>query len=293
MDILEETLKEIEKIYMSSISNDEKYKKVSILWEKYYQLKNKYNIEEELEYNLNLLVENECYKINQAPLMTPIYEELVKSSLLTFNQNKYLTENEVHILLKYVIYKTRCQLGLLGIDIDQCSMNGFCELAQRLSIHAFEELGLKVTKNLAENDFNYSLHHCYGTVTFPIKNENYMYNKTYLIDTTYRQFFTSNRCHKGMYYAGNNIKKYPDPGYFVQDIDFAKTIMKDGYIELNSITAKKYGMPFTLSGEHAKEANTINYYNNIINSKDDYYIDENALEDLNVSLTEIINSKTK
>ena len=90
---------------MSSVSNDEKYKKVSILWEKYYQLKNKYNIEEELEYNLNLLVENECYKINQAPLMTPIYEELVKSSLLTFKQNKYLTENEVHILLKYVIYK--------------------------------------------------------------------------------------------------------------------------------------------------------------------------------------------
>lgn len=39
MDILEETLKRNRKIYMSSVSNDEKYKKVSILWEKYYQLK--------------------------------------------------------------------------------------------------------------------------------------------------------------------------------------------------------------------------------------------------------------
>lgn len=294
MDMLKELLSEIESIYMEPLSNDVKYNKVSTLWEKYYKLKNKYNISSADEYNLNLLAENACYKINQEPSMTIPDMNIVKKSLLSLNEaiknSSGIEESEAECLLNYVIYHTRKQLSILGIDILTCSMNGFCELAQILSLKAFEEIGLNVTKNLAENDFMYSLHHCYGTVTFPIKSSSKVYNKSYLIDVTYRQFFTSNRCHRGMYYikdCDSDTNMYPDPGYFVDDVDFAKILLKEGYIELNNETAKQYGMPFTLSSIHSDMADNINYLGVILNSKDDYYLSNSDLEGLEVSFKNI------
>lgn len=288
--MLKELLTQIETIYMSSLPNDEKYAAVSILWEKYYQLKKKYQIESDQEYSLNLLVENECYKVNQAPSMQEPNQDFVKQSLLhlttQIKNGGGISEEEVRSIIDYVVYHTRKQLSILGISIDTCSMNGFCELAQSLSLRPFEGIGLKVTKNEAENDFLYSLHHCYGTVAFPIVTADIVESRTYLIDTTYRQFFTSNRCHKGMYYTTNKesgLAGYPDPGYFVNDLEFAKTLLKDGYIELTKETASLYGKPFTLSSDNSNKIATIDYYQAILNSTKDYYLSEEQLEGLNVS----------
>lgn len=285
MDELRRLLHEIQNTYESNLTNDEMYHKVSNLWEKYYALKQKLNIDLEEDKNLCLFFDNSCYKINEKPNLNHPNETQVVDSLTALMEALHsragITEAEAKTILEYVVYKTRQNLGFLGLDLTNNSMNGFCELAQRLSIDAFEKLGLKVTKNRAENDFMYSHHHCFGTVTIPLIYNNNILNKTYLVDITYRQFFTSTRCHKGMYY--NNQK--PDPGYFIENTAFAKELMKEGYIELNPSNAKLYGKPFTLAGNDKKD--NIDYYHSIINSKDEYYLNESKMEGLQVDFPTI------
>ena len=50
-----------------------------------------------------------------------------------------------------------------------------------------------------------------------IKNGEKIEEKTFLIDTTYRQFFTSIRCNEGMYLNKSNEINRPDPGFFVKN----------------------------------------------------------------------------
>lgn len=165
-------------------------------------------------------------------------------------------------------------------------MNGYCELGQSLSIRVFEKLGLKVTKNNASDLMNFDLNHNFGTVTFPIKYDNKIIEQSFLIDTTYRQFFTSIRCNEGMYLNKSSEISKPDPGYFVKDKDFAKNLMRDGYILLDEITAKLYGEPFYLASLDKDDiviVNNIDFYNNIVNSISDYKLDIEELEGLEVS----------
>lgn len=152
----------------------------------------------------------------------------------------------------------------LGIDTKNNSLNGFCELGQTLSLMPLENIGLEVTKNSA--------------------------TKTYLIDTTYRQFFTTNRCNEGRYYQeeeNTGLKVAPDPGYFVEDKDFARSLMRNGYIELTEETATKYGEAFKKASIPLKDIDkindsNINYYQRILNDREDYKISSGELEGLNV-----------
>jgi len=284
-------LNEIIGVYSSELSNNEKYSRVTLLWEKYYELKNSLNVELDDDYNLLLMFENECYKIDVKPINNVPDKELVVQSLKRLeeakNDNIGIDEKDAKIILDYVLYYVRRNFTYLGIDINKNSMNGFCELAQSLSMRPFEELGLKVTKNLAEDDFGYIEHHAFGTVTIPINDNDKVVEQTYLIDPTYRQFFTSTRCHEGMYYIKDkDTDKYkaPDPGYFVENIEFARELMSKGYIELNEENAKVYGSSFSKSS--GVDINKVDYYSNIINSTSDYVLDERDMEGLSVDFPE-------
>ncbi len=291
MNELKELLNEIIKEYNGELSNDEKYSRVTLLWEKYYELKNSLNVDLDDDYNLLLMFENDCYRIEQKPTIEEPDKELVVESLKHLDEAKSnnvgIDEAEAKNILDYVLYYTRRNFTYLGVDIKKHSMNGFCELAQSLSIRPFEDLGLKVTKNLAENDFGYMEHHAFGTVTFPINENGRVVDRTYLIDPTYRQFFTSTRCHEGMYYIKDkdtNKYKKPDPGYFVENIEFAKELMSRGYIELNSENAKTYGSAFSQAS--SIDISKINYYENIVNSTSDYVLSEKEMEGLSVDFPE-------
>lgn len=288
MKELMELLHEIEKTYNGVLSNDEKYNVVSMLWSKYYQLKHRLGIELDDDYNMTLLYQNDCYKINQEPRLELPNNELVEQSLINLTQaiqNKNgITQNDVHNILDYVVYYTRKNFDSLGININKTSLDGFCELGQSLSLRPLEQLGLLVTKNLSESDFDYAGHHAFGTVTFPVMENDTIINKTYLIDTTYRQFFSSIKCHEGMYYIKADdtfLYKKPAPGYFVHNEGFARELMREGYIELTLENAYLYGIPFALSGYG--DATRIDYYNNILNDKHDYVLSENELDGLKVS----------
>ena len=159
---------------------------------------------------------------------------------------------------------------------------------------------LKNTKNSASECFKYPFNHKFGTVTFTEKNNDKIEEKTYLIDTTYRQFFTSIRCNEGRYYTkeeNTNKIANPDPGYFIEDISFAKELITNGYIELTKENSIKYGKPFYLSSLSMNKLNNktnIDYYKNIITSTEKYTISRDEIEEFNYNyLNNLITNKRK
>ena len=297
METLKEILNAIMKVYNENLDNDKKHQLLSTLWTKYYKLSEKLNIKLDEAYNLYLIGENESYIIYQEPERKEIDNKKLQIVLNHYNEIKNnefkegLTSEEIKVLLDYSIENARKAFDSLGINVKTNSLNGFCELGQALTIMPLENLGLEVTKNSATACFNYPFNHVFGTVTFPYQDNEKVIDKTYLIDSTYRQFFSTVRCNEGRYYTeeeNTNLKVAPDPGYFITDIAFAKTLMKDGYIELTKENAKKYGEAFykasiTLKNIELLQNNDIDYYSNIILNSEDYKVNKNELEGLNTS----------
>ena len=296
METLKEILNAIMKVYNENLDNDKKHQLLSTLWTKYYKLSEKLNIKLDEAYNLYLIGENESYIIYQEPERKEIDNKKLQIVLNHYNEIKNnefkegLTSEEIKVLLDYSIENARKAFDSLGINVKTNSLNGFCELGQALTIMPLENLGLEVTKNSATACFNYPFNHVFGTVTFPYQDNDKVIDKTYLIDSTYRQFFSTVRCNEGRYYTeeeNTNLKVAPDPGYFITDIAFAKTLMKDGYIELTKENAKKYGEAFYKASislkniKYLQNSNT-DYYYKIMFDNEDYKINKNELEGLNL-----------
>jgi len=296
MEEVREVLDKIKNIYFSNLDNDNKYNEVVKLWNEFYKLCNKKNIYLEEVEDLRMLFEHECYSIYQEPKYEILDNDKVNNAFLHLKDVIYknrgglvdgLSMEEVNDILDYVVFKVREIYSNLGVDIKVNSLNGYCELGQSLSIRLFDELGLKVTKNNAKDLMNYEINHCFGTVTFPIIDNGVVSEKNFLIDTTYRQFFTSIRCNDGMYLNKSNEINRPDPGYFIKDVEFAKKLMKDGYVLLDEDSAKAYGEPFylsSLSKEDIPINRNIDYLNSILDSYEDYKLNIEELEGLEVKI---------
>ena len=286
METLKEILNAIMKVYNEDLDNDKKHQLLSTLWTRYYKLSEKLNIKLDEAYNLYLIGENESYIIYQEQKEKKIDKEKLQKTLNHYNEIKNndfkegLSDEEIKILLDYSVENARKAFDSLGINVKTNSLNGLCELGQALTIMPLEHLGLKVTKNSATACFNYPFNHVFGTVTFPYQDNGRVVDKTYLIDSTYRQFFSTMRCNEGRYYTeeeNTNLKVAPDPGYFITDIDFAKTLMKDGYVDLTKDNAKKYGEPFykasiPLKDNKLLQNSDIDYYHNIIFDNENYRV---------------------
>lgn len=299
MDKLNNILVKIMDIYQSDLSNDEKFNKVSILWTDYYKMSYELGETSDFAYQIYLMCENECYKIGQSPVIKVI--DIDKVKLVVVHLIEVLEKRELGIdvgisreeaicLLEWSVYNVRSSLQKFGIDINNSSLNGFCEIAQALSIMPFEHLGLAVTKNSASDAFGYQFNHRFGTVIFPIEADNKVMDEGYLLDATYRQFFSSVRCNEGRYYTveeNTGIVANPDPGYFVRDEDFAKKLLADGYIRLNREIASLYGEPFYLASlgiEQVKknEARKFDYYQAILKNSSDYVVRSGEIEGFDV-----------
>lgn len=285
-EILNNILLGIMEVYNQDLSNDKKHQVLSDLWTKYYKLSEKTGIKLDFAYQLYLIGESESYIINQEPERFIVNKEELNKAISDLKNNKDLTLDEIDTLLQASVENARSSFANLGIDVKTNSLNGFCELGQALSLMPLESLGLKVTKNTAKESFGYPFNHAFGTVTFPYNGGEI----TYLIDSTYRQFFTTNRCNEGRYHQeeeNTKLKVAPDPGYFIEDEFFARNLMRNGYVLLTKENATKYGEAFykaSLSLEKQENLNNsnINYYQNIISSKENYKADKEELEGLNL-----------
>lgn len=291
MENINMLLDKINEIGYKEISKQEKHEILSKLWVKVWENLDDQDFPIQEVYNTYLNHENTSFIIDQPPIIKKIDLEKIKETLLNFEKNHYLTQEEAIMLLDWTINNARYSIEKLGIFIMENSLNGYCELGQVLTIMPFEKIGLKVTKNCARECFFYPYNYVFGTVTFPIFADK-ITMKTYLLDVSYRQFFTTTRCNEGMY----NVKGFfdlptsPAPGYFVEDKEFAKKLMADGYILLTEQNAKKYGEPFYKTSLEKGEISNFSedYFENILKKTGDYIITD--FEDL---LLEFPNKKTK
>ena len=300
---LNQILDSIEKYYYSNIDSHNRSLIIADKWSDYFTLASKYNIDIPRAYDLFLLCENTNFIVDASNTIYEVSNNEVSEIVLILKdvlerrnngENIGISLDQADLLLKYAVSNTRKQIASFGIDVVNSSLNGFCDLAQISTLLPFENLGVSVTKNSIEEVFNSVNHHVFGTVTFPISNNGIVEDITFLVDPTYRQFFTSIRCNEGRYYMSledNNILG-PDPGYFMDTndkINFSKELINKGFIILNSENAKIYGDAFSYSNvslsklpEHSLIIDNTpgSYYiDKINNTSKDYSLDISDLED--------------
>lgn len=139
------------------------------------------------------------------------------------------------------------------IDIFEASLGGACGISQAATVFPLLELGVQVTVNNVGSLPDCNDKHAFATCTLPIKDCNQIYEKQFLIDVTYRQFFLAIECNKGRFFEGDRRfkdKKSPNAGYYVcktsEGISFAKELLTKGYVELTEKNARIYGNGFSM-----------------------------------------------
>lgn len=220
---------------------DELLKEYDLLY--YYQSK-KNGVRK--AYLLDSDIENlpDVYLIDQKPERFDLDENIIN----TIQISEGLTLEQAEELLKWTVNNTRDNLNT-GIRINKCpkdvydnySLMGYCGFSQFSSLYPLQQLGLEVTiNNIGEIKGG---RHAYGTVVIPIKDNNKIVNKRFLIDCTYRQFFTVEFNSFSRY-----INSAPDIGFFIKEdkekIEFAKELLKNGFIELTQENLEHYLKPF-------------------------------------------------
>ena len=268
---LDKILEEIEKV--SNEYLEDNYKR--------YIINNLYNLYDERRETIGITENSNIYIIDETPLIMDIDYRRVRDIVSNYKINNYMTMEEAQYVLNWTVQNTRKFLSELGINIKGNSLDGYCELSQFITLYPLEKMGFKITKNKANNDFDYNLNHAFGTVSINVKDNNEIIEEKFLIDVTYRQFFVKDKCNKGMYY----MDQTPAPGYFVKNKVFAKELIRSGFLRLYEEVAKEYGEPFYLSSLKfgKKPEKKINYYENIINSCEDYSYNKEELEENDIN----------
>lgn len=184
----------------------------------------------------------QLYVVDQRPERFDIDYSLLE----TINIEEALTIEQAHELLKWTVNNTRDNLIHLqpqidGDDYDNNSLMGWCGVSQFSTLYPLQKMGLKVTINNIRELQRGS--HAFGTVTIPIKNGSEISYKRYLIDCTYRQFFTI-PYNVVSRYLGSSL----EIGFFINqnkdEIEFAKELLKNGFVEANLDNLKNYLKPF-------------------------------------------------
>lgn len=193
----------------------------------------------------DMLLLPDIYLVDQVPERFEINNELFEC----INVSEGLTIDQATELLKWTTNNTRDNLtqsikrrsSELGGVYDNASLFGFCGFAQFSSLYPLQKMGLKITINNVRELFG--TRHAFGTVTIPIKTEDMIVDKRFLIDCSYRQFFSI---------PENVVARYlnttPEVGFFVNmqqdEIEFAKELLKNGFVEADLENLKKYLKPF-------------------------------------------------
>ena len=192
---------------------------------------------------------DKAYIIPSEPEITNISEEIVIPIVDKLKDGLSITEEEADILLQYVVQNARNIMGK-DCDITSSSLLGKCGYGQALTMVPFEQIGVETTINNTVNFPNCNYLHAFGTVKIPIVGDK---SNQYLIDVTYRQFFSSVTACFGRYYVpymGIRAKNAPMHGYhmirYPGGKEIASKLLKDGYIKLTPEVLKAYGTCFEL-----------------------------------------------
>ncbi len=181
-------------------------------------------------------------------------------------------------------------------DFFEQSLVGFCGISQAATVFPLIELGVPVTINNISSLPDCTFRHAFATCTLPIKDCNQIYEKQFLMDATYRQFFLAIECNEGRYFQGDlqfKDKSGPSAGYYVcktpDGIAFAKELLTKGYVELTENNARIYGNGFSM--EEIYLSTSLDDQQRIMSHTGKEYIDainnKNLQEDLDYTSEEL------
>ena len=177
------------------------------------------------------------------------------NSVPKYNQNEKIIcpcieikEKWCEPALQHIVHYTRSQLNK-EVDVMNNNLEGYCISACEDTKYICERLNIKHEKFSCNHKLSTGNFHCFSIVTFSLKNG---IKKKYLIDCTYRQFFT---------YADSFLERIgllQNYGcglgtYMLMDESRKKTaeeLLINGYIELTETTAKQYFDGFIFEGRN-------------------------------------------
>ena len=162
---------------------------------------------------------------------------------------KIESEDDFHKTLRFIVHETRDRLSR-WCDLSEATLEGEClntggivsDICSKMHVR---EKRFALNQNLSPGTF-----HCFNIVTFNVDDE----VKSYLIDCTYRQFFT----YSEIFFEriGLPLNNGPSIGaYMMMDenrIKIAEELLKNGYIEFTPENAKVYFDSFVFSGRNGK-----------------------------------------
>ena len=121
------------------------------------------------KYMMGVTENSNTFIIDETPLITDVDYNKVKELLNNYKKNKYVTTDDAKYILNWAVQNTRKFISELGINIKGNSLDGYCELAQFVTLYPLEKMGFEVTKNTAQNDFDYNLNHAFGNINLNVK----------------------------------------------------------------------------------------------------------------------------
>jgi len=198
--------------------------------------------------------------------------------------NEAINETETNDILDYICYETRCKISN---DIENDTFENKDLEATSIINNYFKELNvithncntkLNINNDVTKNNF----------LIVEIYTE--IYNQKlkipYLIDVTYRQFFTKEKCNDNYSIIKHNVYiKKQDPGYFISlyDIEMISSLLTDGYQLFDPDLAYAYGNSFlkTKINEHigyVEQTKMFDFFDNFLRGSKYKLIDKKTLE---------------
>lgn len=185
-----------------------------------------------------------------------IIEQNREKEALTYG----LDYRETERLLEWTVQNAREYL--LKKEGITASLQGYCGVGQAITAITLRSMGLD--PNILNTNSAISStagRHAFVTVEIPVKNNDKIENKMYLIDTTYRQFFLRDEIlpSHGQYVKDRRYggKVAPLAGYWTLQFpggkEFARELLSKGYVYMSEQNAKLYGDGFFLEEKDRKD----------------------------------------
>ena len=158
------------------------------------------------------------------------------------------TEEDCEMAVSYIVYKTREQLNDKH-NIKSATLDKMCVTSSMIVEEVCDSLGVKHTDFSCDNDLSRGLFHCFNVVSFDLPNGEV---KMYLVDCTYRQFFTYDECFTER--IGIPLNEGANIGSFMMMDEARKRtaegLLTKGYMEFNPQNIKDYFDGFVYSGRN-------------------------------------------
>lgn len=191
-------------------------------------------------FSLELLLEDKYLPLENEPIYDPERKEEIPLVITS--------EQDCIKMMEVIVHRTRSWLSKWH-DLKKDSLEKKCIDTSVRVEDACEKLGVQQVRYQCSESLSSGLFHCFSVVSFDLPNGE---SKCYLVDCTYRQFFT----YAGVFLerTGLPLNEGPTMGaYMMMDESrkkIAEEILTKGYIEFTPEVIKAYFDAFIFSGRN-------------------------------------------